>query len=141
MMTEDYAINSQYFSNGLAGAILCNEQKVMVVDDNPELRSILNYGLDSYGFRMTLCENGAEAIKIAMHDEFDYIVTDYQMPLMNGIELTKKLRELSSRVIIIGMSADDLGMDFLRAGANDFLQKPFVPYRLAMMIDGGDILT
>ena len=123
------------------GAFMCNEQKVMVVDDNTELRSILSYGMDSYGFQMTFCESGAEAIKKAMHDEFDYIVTDYQMPLMNGIELTKKLRKLSSRVIIIGMSADDLGMDFLCAGANDFLQKPFVPYRLAMMIDGGDILT
>jgi len=39
------------------------------------------------------------------------------------------------------MSADDLGMEFLNAGANDFLQKPFVPYRLAMMIDGGNILS
>jgi CheY-like chemotaxis protein len=120
---------------------MCNEQKVMVVDDNAELISILRYGLDSYGFQVTFCDNGTEALKKAMHDEFDYIITDYHMPQMNGIELTKRLRERSSRVIIIGMSADDLGIDFLNAGANDFLQKPFVPYRLAMMIDGGDILT
>jgi CheY-like chemotaxis protein len=76
-----------------------------------------------------------------MQDFFCYIITDYQMPQMNGIELTKKVREHSSRIVIIGMSGEDLGMDFLNAGANDFLRKPFVPYRLAMMIDGGDILT
>ena len=113
----------------------------MVVDDNEDIRDMLRYGLDSYGFEVTFCENGNEAIKKAMHEEFDYIITDYQMPQINGIELTRWLRERSSRVIIIGISADDLGLDFLNAGANDFLQKPFVPYRLAMMIDGGDILT
>jgi CheY-like chemotaxis protein len=122
---------------------MCNKQKekVLVVDDNAELRSILRYGLGSYGFQVTFCENGTQALEKSMLDEFDYIITDYQMPQMNGIELTKSLRERSSRVVIIGMSADDLGIDFLNAGANDFLQKPFVPYRLAMMIDGGDILA
>jgi DNA-binding response OmpR family regulator len=120
---------------------MCNEQKVLIVDDNTELRSILRYGLDSYGFQMTFCETGIEALYLAMNVDFDYIIIDYQMPQMNGIELTKRLRERSSRVVIIGMSAEDLGIVFLNAGANDFLQKPFVPYRLAMMIDGGDILT
>ena len=120
---------------------MCNEQKVLVVDDNAELRNMLRYGLDSYGFEVTFCKSGTEAFKKVMHDEFDYVITDFQMPQMNGIELTKKLRKHSPRIIIIGMSAEDLGTDFLNAGANDFLQKPFVPYRLAMMIDGGDILA
>jgi DNA-binding response OmpR family regulator len=120
---------------------MCNEQKVLIVDDNAELINILRYGLDSYGFHVTFCETGTEALNLAMNVDFDYVIIDYQMPQMNGIELTKRLRERSSRVVIIGMSADDLGIEFLNAGANDFLQKPFVPYRLAMMIDGGDILT
>jgi DNA-binding response OmpR family regulator len=120
---------------------MCNEQKVLIVDDNPELISTLRYGLDSYGFQVAFCETAIEALNLAMNVDFDYIVTDYQMPQMNGIELTKRLRELSSRVVIIGMSDDDLGIAFLNAGANDFLQKPFIPYRLAMMIDGGDILS
>ena len=123
------------------GGRMCNEQKVLIEDDNPELISTLRYGLDSYGFQVVFCETGIEALNLAMNIDFDYIVTDYQMPQMNGIELTKRLRELSSRVVIIGMSADDLGIAFLNAGANDFLQKPFIPYRLAMMIDGGDILS
>jgi CheY-like chemotaxis protein len=127
--------------DSVIGGAMYNNQKVMVVDDNAELRSMLRYGLDSYGFEVTFCENGVEAFEKVKHDAFDYIITDYQMPQMNGIELTKKVREHSSRIVIIGMSGEDLGMDFLNAGANDFLRKPFVPYRLAMMIDGGDILT
>jgi two-component system alkaline phosphatase synthesis response regulator PhoP len=134
-------MKSMYYTDGRIGGIMCNEQKVLVVDDNAELRSILCYGLDSYGFQVNFCESGTEALNLAMNVDFDYIITDYQMPQMNGIELTKRLRERSSRVVIIGMSADDLGIDFLNAGANDFLQKPFIPYRLAMMIDGGDILS
>ena len=134
-------VNTMCYMEDVTGGIMCNQQKVMVVDDNAELRSILRYGLDSYGFQVTFCESGTEALKKTMHEDFDYIVTDFQMPQMNGIELTKLLRERSSRVIIIGMSGDELGMEFLNAGANDFLQKPFVPYRLAMMIDGGDIIT
>jgi CheY-like chemotaxis protein len=130
-----------YYTDSIPGGIMCNQQKVMVVDDNAELISTLRYGLDSCGFQVIFCNSGAEALEKSMHDEFDYIVIDYQMPRMNGIELTKRLRERSSRVIIIGMSAEDLGIDFLNAGANDFLQKPFIPYRLAMMIDGGDILA
>jgi CheY-like chemotaxis protein len=123
------------------GGNMCKEQKVMVVGGNAEFRCILHNGLDSYGFQVTYCENGIEALSKAKHDEFDYILTDEQIPQINGIELTKRLRELSSRLIIIGISEDDHGMEFLNAGANDFLQKPFVPYRLAMMLDGGDILA
>ena len=137
-------MNSDNCVGSIIGGRMCNEkkiEKVMVVDDNADIRNMLRYGLDSYGFEVTFCENGTEAIKKAKHEEFDYIITDYQMPLINGIELTRWLRERSSRVIIIGISADDIGIIFLNAGANDFLQKPFVPYRLAMMIDGGDILS
>ena len=78
-----------YYTDCIIGGIMCNEQKVMVVDDNAELKSILRYGLDSCGFQVTFCENGAEALEKAMHEEFDYIIIDYHMPQMNGIELTK----------------------------------------------------
>ena len=141
MMNKNHLINAKNYTGDPHGGLMCNEQKVLIVDDNAELISILRYGLDSYGFQVTYCETGAEALSLAMNVDYDYVITDYHMPKMNGIELTRRLRELSSRVVIIGMSADDLGIAFLNAGANDFLQKPFVPYRLAMMIDGGDILT
>ncbi len=57
------------------------------------------------------------------------------MPGMTGLELTTHLRNRFPGVVIIGMSGGDLGLEFLRAGANDFLQKPFTPQKLAMMLD------
>jgi len=67
---------------------MCNEPKVMVVDDNAELRSILLYGLESYGFQLTFWrETVSKPLKKTMQNEFDYIIADYRMPQMNGIEL------------------------------------------------------
>lgn len=114
-------------------------QRVLIVDDEQNLLSTLTYALVSYGMNVTVCENATEALLRCMFDEFHYIITDYDMPGMDGVELTMRLRERFTRTIIIGMSGSDRSMEFLGAGANDFLQKPFVPYRLAMMIDGGDL--
>lgn len=114
-------------------------QRVLIVDDEKQVLDTLNYALVSYGLAVTVCENATEALLRSMFDDFQFIVIDYDMPGMNGIELTKRLRERHPLAVIIGMSGTDRGMEFLHAGANDFLEKPFVPYRLAMMIDGQDL--
>jgi DNA-binding NtrC family response regulator len=114
-------------------------QRVLIVDDEIQIRDSLNYALISYGLLVTTCENATEAILRSMFDDFHFIITDYDMPGMNGVELTRRLRERHPMAVIIGMSDLDRSTEFLLAGANDFLQKPFVPYRLAMMIDGRDL--
>ena len=123
------------------GKMADDHNRVMIIDDDRDIRSSLVYALDSCGFTVTACENGTEALLNSMFEEFDYIITDYDMPGMDGVELVRRLRGRFPRAVIIGTSGKDLGEEFLRAGANDFLRKPFVPYRLAMMIDGGDILA
>lgn len=117
-------------------------QRVLVIDDDREVGSILRYALGSFGFEVVTCENAAEALLFLMRERFDYIITDYQMPGMDGLELTRRLRRLVEPLtVIIGMSGLDLDGEFLRAGANDFFRKPFPPYDLAMAIDGGNILA
>ena len=116
-------------------------QKVVIIGDDRGLIGILRYALDSYGLEVIFCDNGYEVLYGSMIGEFDVVVTDYDIPGINGLELTRRLRKHFPLALIIGMSGADMGVDFLRAGANDFLRKPFVPYRLAMMIDGGDILS
>jgi DNA-binding response OmpR family regulator len=115
--------------------------KVMVVDDNPDLLKTMTYALESYGYQVRTCENATEALLWAMTDPCDVIVTDHDIPGMDGVALTAWLREMLPATVIIGMSEQDLGMVFLLAGANDFVQKPFTPYDLVMRIDGRDLPT
>jgi CheY-like chemotaxis protein len=113
---------------------------VLVVDDDKEVRDELQYALSSYDMEVTLCENGNEALQAAMNGYYDYIITDFKMPGMHGIELVRRLRTVQpAHVVIIGMSSLDMGGSFLNAGANDFVVKPFVPIDVAMMLDGREI--
>lgn len=115
---------------------------VLIVDDDKEVRDGLQYALSSNNMDVTLCENGSAALLAAMNGYYDYIITDFKMPGIHGIELVRRLRAVQpALVVIIGMSSLDMGGPFLEAGANDFIEKPFVPLNVAMMLDGGDILA
>jgi DNA-binding response OmpR family regulator len=114
--------------------------RVLIADDDKNVREGLQYALSSYNMDVTLCENGSDAFQAAMNGYYDYIITDFRMPGMHGIELVRKLRATQpALVVIIGMSDLELGRSFLEAGANDFIEKPFVPLNVAMMLTGGDI--
>lgn len=113
--------------------------RVLIVDDQEPIRHCLEYALDSCGYEVKTCCSAYEALNLCRIRPYDYVVTDYDMPGMNGIELTRRLRTMMPRAVIIGTSGFDRGMDFLQAGANDFRRKPFVPFEIAMMIDGGDL--
>lgn len=114
--------------------------RVLIVDDDKEVRHSLHYALSSYNMQVTLCDNATEALLAAMMGQFDFIMTGYEMPGMNGVELVQRIRPLQHPlVVIIGMGVMDVHREFLEAGANDFLAKPFVPHHAAMMIDGGDM--
>lgn len=113
--------------------------RVLIVDDQESIRHSLEYALDSCGYEVVTCANAIDALDRCRTAPFDFVVTDYDMPGMNGLELTRMLREIMPLTVIIGISGVNLGIDFLQAGANDFRQKPLIPFEIAMMIDGGDL--
>ncbi len=115
-------------------------QNVMIVDTDFDLGLSLRYGLGSCGLQVTICENAADAVLFSSIEEFGYILVDYDTSALYGLELVRRLRERCPSTVIIGMGRTDMGLAFLESGANDFLLKPFAPYTLAMMIDGGCIL-
>jgi len=118
---------------------MCDTGRVLVVDDEEHIRHCLEYALDSCGYEVVTCASAQQALDHCRKGPFDYVITDCNMEGMNGMELTKLLRAMHPRAVIIGMSGDECGEDFLLAGANDFRQKPFIPYEIAMMIDGSDL--
>lgn len=110
--------------------------KVLIIDDDKLIRDGLKIALDSHGAEAICCENATEALLCCMLEKFHFIVTDFKMPGMNGVELTKRLRARHPRSIIIGMSSLDVAEEFLHAGANDFLVKPFSWSVLGRMLEG-----
>lgn len=102
---------------------------VLIVDDRPENRRLLEALLAPRGYKTLLAENGPEAMVVAGRDRPDLILLDVRMPGMDGYAVTRALRlqvETRTIPIILVTAMDDhqsriLGMD---AGANDFLTKP-----------------
>lgn len=105
--------------------------KVLVVDDSKPVRQAVVQLLTTQMFQVYQAENGAEALEILERNpEILLVVTDYDMPVMDGFEMTRKIRETRTKndLAIIGMSASDdelLSVKFIKNGANDFIAKPF----------------
>ncbi len=69
------------------------EKRVLVVDDEVHIVHVVAIKLRNNGYEVTTADNGAQAFELAQQEKPDIIVTDYQMPVMTGLELVKKLRE------------------------------------------------
>jgi two-component system KDP operon response regulator KdpE len=100
---------------------------VLVVDDEPQLRRFLRATLPAHGYRVTEAETAAQAVVEASTRTPDVILLDLGLPDMDGVEVTRRLREWSDTPIIVlsarGQEADKI--EALDAGADDYLTKPF----------------
>lgn len=112
--------------------ILNKDIKVLVADDSHTLRGYVSAQLSKLLYQVIEAENGVEAIKrLTEHPEIELLITDYNMPKMNGIELIRHVRQsrLRDEFPIIGLSSSSdptLSARFIKHGANDFLVTPFV---------------
>src|SRR5438477_10598995 len=104
--------------------------RVLVVDDDPVTSQIICEDLRQFGYEVTISTNGRDAFELVRTGLYRLIVSDWQMPEMNGVELCKEVRKrhwcgyiyfimLTSRA-----TADDVVHGF-DAGVDDFLTKPF----------------
>ena len=104
------------------------EFSVLVVDDNESIREVLAIVLSGSGYRCESAKNGVEAMQRVRQARFDAVVTDLEMPEMDGIALTRELRQQFSSLpvmVMTGYSDDDHRETAFRAGAREFLSKPF----------------
>lgn len=116
---------------------------VLVVDDQSSARSTLVEILRRQNYHTIEARTGIEALEIlGDHDDIEMVITDYHMPDMDGLALTREIRRHRdpSRVRIIGISASTdpaLSAQFLRAGASDFIYRPFVAEEVWLRISHG----
>jgi two-component system, OmpR family, phosphate regulon response regulator OmpR len=104
---------------------------ILVVDDEPKLRGLLNRFLAENGFRVSTAESAAEARDKLRFMDFDLMILDVMMPGENGLDLTGDLRsERAPSMPILLLTARDTPEDIIagfEAGADDYLGKPFDP--------------
>lgn len=108
---------------------------LLLVEDEPDLRSTLTYNFKRAGYRVTAKENGREALDFIQSDEggearVDVVVSDVMMPAMDGIEFARQLRELKqyneTPLMFLTAKGDTQDrLDGFRVGADDYLTKPF----------------
>ena len=111
-------------------------QKLLVVDDDQQIREIISHFLTIQGYHVAQADNGTQALKKCFEENFDVVVTDFQLPGMNGLSLTHRIHSVVPETPVIVMSAhDSIGKNkALNVGAADFIEKPFVIQELLAKI-------
>jgi two-component system chemotaxis response regulator CheY len=106
--------------------------KVLIVDDSRTVRDLHGFMLESGGYQVCQAINGSEGLEVALSTQFDLIVTDVNMPQMDGYEFTRRLRATTGyeTTPVIIVSTESEARDKTRgfeAGANVYVVKPARP--------------
>ncbi|MBM3320250.1 MAG: response regulator transcription factor [Candidatus Eisenbacteria bacterium] len=107
--------------------------KILVVDDDLELLSLIAFALRQTGYLVVEASEGASALAAFANEQPDLVVLDYNLPRMNGLEVLKRMRAEESRVPIMMLtvrSDEEDQVEALDHGADDYLTKPFSPRTL-----------
>lgn len=110
---------------------------LLVVDDDERIRGLLQKFLMRHGFLVTIARDGAQARRLLEGLDFDMIILDVMMPGIDGIALTRELREkLTAPIMLLTARGETSSrIEGLEAGADDYLSKPFEPKELLLRIN------
>jgi two-component system, cell cycle response regulator len=144
-MTQDEQGNGDYIKFDRPGSSC---ERVLVAEDDPMFRRILQSWLENWGYQLTIAEDGAKAWTILQQEPLpQLIILDWMMPAVNGLELCRRVREQNRspyQYLLLATAKDakrDLVMG-LEAGADDYVTKPFDKSELRARLRAGNrILT
>ena len=116
-----------------------NKRTILIVDDFDDTRLLLRTWLEKKGYRVVEAENGNEAVAKAEGGGLDLIIMDVEMPELDGLSATRKIRALtnSMTVPIVAVSAygaDQFRAEALAAGCDEYVSTPFEPEELERLI-------
>ncbi len=104
-------------------------KKILIVDDNPNMSSLLVEMLEVFDYDALRANNGIEALETVENEDVSLIITDMRMPKMTGLELLQAVKEKNPKmpvVLISGYNVDEVDSDMVDAKADGFLNKPFM---------------
>lgn len=113
---------------------------ILTVDDSPSIRQMVSFTLKQAGFQVVEAEDGQKGLQVAQQHNIDLVLTDLNMPNMDGLELISKLRQLPTfkftPILMLTTESDDTKkMAGKQAGATGWIVKPFNPEQLLKVIE------
>jgi two-component system chemotaxis response regulator CheY len=123
----------------MSGTATQNSRVILAVDDSASMRQMVRFTLESAGYRVVQAVDGIEALDYAKSSAVDLVLTDVNMPRMDGITLVRELRGLSSykftpMLVLTTESGQDTKQRGKQAGATGWIVKPFSPEQLLSTI-------
>jgi len=114
------------------------QPKILLVDDEPYWLEILSDILTRWGFRVKTASSASAALSVLLEEEFQLVITDFEMPWMNGLELTRRLKNLAAATPVILMSGDETvinSRDVRQMGPDAYVNKSIDPDEIRKCID------
>jgi len=114
------------------------DASILVVDDERVVRESLRRWFTDYGYEVETASEGRKALSLLAETSYDLVIADIKMPGMDGLELLDRVKETSPSTIVLIMTAFatvDYAIRALKAGAWDFVKKPFDPDDLARLVE------
>ena len=113
---------------------------ILIVEDAPEIRELLNFSLTRAGFRVTEAESGESALQQLFNQLPHLVIVDWMLPGMSGVDLAKHVRkdEVTSYLPLMMLTARNDEADMLKSfdtGIDDYMSKPFSPKELIARIN------
>jgi two-component system response regulator AtoC len=112
-------------------------RSILIADDEEPIRHVLTVLLSEHGFFVRAVKDGEEALRELSARDYDALVTDVRMPRVDGLQLVRAVQEQSPDTTVIVMSAygsHDLALEAMKAGAYDYLGKPFRPDEVLLVL-------
>ena len=107
---------------------MLEKKRILIVDDDAEIRDLLEFDISSSGYFVDTASDGMEGLNKALNNKYDLILLDVMMPKMNGFDVCKNIRQAKINVPILMLTAKGTISDKTSgfdSGADDYLVKPF----------------
>ena len=112
--------------------------RILLVEDEESLRGTIALNLEMEGYEVVTAENGKEALQLFRAARYDIAVLDIMMPEINGLDVCREMRKENRDILVLFLSARSMGserIEGLKAGADDYLSKPFNLEELLLRIE------